>query len=759
MTSPVAVLIGGALAVGGVTGLGVAYVALKHRDHPAARPLAGIAGLPGVVGLGLAALVAVPDSPATNLLLAAEYVLWLLAVGFFLLFAVTYTGRDEWLTRRRRRLLLGYFAVMAAVSGVDMFTKPVVIRTVNGLTFPVLPTRTEGIAYLVAIVSAYVGVFVGTGLLVRFLISSRNMYRKQTGLITGAIGLTVVGAVVYEAGIQFHPGLRLNTLFYSAESVLIALALFRYEFLNVEPLAPEVVLKRIDDPVFVLDDSDVVVDTNPAARMLIDEPDPVGVPVNDLLPGILGAAAKDGEYVPPGATAGSGEGVEVYDLNAAPISDQYDRVRGTVVVLRDVSIRKRREQALERLQSVSQRFLAAETPEEVLEISVTAAEELLGYHYSGAMLYDDEDDVLRPAAFAESLKAAFGDQLARSEVTVGPGDSDVWRVFESGEPMLGDPVEVETGEVSLNLGGSLLYPLGGYGVIGISAGPDHDGFTDEERRLAEILASSTENALDRVGSEQELRESRELLAARTEQIEFFNSVLRHDLLNGMQVIRGHLDGLRGHVDGEASEHVDVIEDWVTDITALTRNVRTVTTVVGDDEAVELRAVDPGAMLSEKVTKMRRGHDHVSIDIATDLDRLSAVRADDFLGEVFENLLGNAIEHNDRDHVEIVVDGTATANAVTVEIADNGPGVEDEYKKEIFEEAFTSDESGSIGFGLYFVRLMIDRYGGDVWFEDRSEWAPSDGHGDDERGAVAVVELPLAAGDGEPDGTGTLVTDD
>ncbi|PSQ04822.1 hypothetical protein BRC92_03935, partial [Halobacteriales archaeon QS_4_69_31] len=81
------------LAVSGVTGLGVAYVALKHRDHPAARPLAGSAGLPGVVGLGLAALVAVPDSPATNLLLAAEYVLWLLAVGFFLLFAVTYTGR------------------------------------------------------------------------------------------------------------------------------------------------------------------------------------------------------------------------------------------------------------------------------------------------------------------------------------------------------------------------------------------------------------------------------------------------------------------------------------------------------------------------------------------------------------------------------------------------------------------------------------------------------------------------------------------
>ena len=140
------------------------------------------------------------------------------------------------------------------------------------------------------------------------------------------------------------------------------------------------------------------------------------------------------------------------------------------------------------------------------------------------------------------------------------------------------------------------------------------------------------------------------------------------------------------------------------------------------------------MLSEKVTKMRRGHDHVSIDIATDLDRLSAVRADDFLGEVFENLLGNAIEHNDRDHVEIVVDGTTTVNAVTIEIADNGPGIEDEYKKEIFEEAFTSDESGSIGFGLYFVRLMIDRYGGDVWFEDRD---------DGRDGVVAVIELPRA----------------
>ena len=330
-------------------------------------------------------------------------------------------------------------------------------------------------------------------------------------------------------------------------------------------------------------------------------------------------------------------------------------------------------------------------------------------------------------------------------MAVQPGSSDVWKVFESGEPMLGDPIDLsDRVGFQTEIGGSLLYPLGDHGVLGISAGPDHERFTDDDRRFADILASTTENALDRVEKERELRENRELLATRAEQIEFFNSVLRHDLLNGMQVVQAHVDILAERVDEDVADHVQVIDGWTEDIVTLTQNVRAVTGAVGDDDAVALAPVDLGATLSERVSKVRDSHDAVSIEVGPGLNALPVVMADDFLGQVFENLLGNAIEHSDREHTEVVVCAAADDETVTVWIADNGPGIDDDVADKVFEQSVTSDDSGSVGFGLYFARLMIDRYGGDIRFEDRSKWVPPSGRIDRDatRGAVAVVELPI-----------------
>ncbi|MFW6320570.1 MAG: histidine kinase N-terminal 7TM domain-containing protein [Halohasta sp.] len=744
MPIPITVLVGGLLATGGVIGIAVAYIALRHRDHPAARPLAMIAGLPGIAGLGYAALTVVPDSAATEAVLAVTTGLMVLTVGYFPLFVVAYIGRDEWLTTLRRRAIVGYFGVIALISVVDILSKPIVVETVNGLTFPVVPTRTEGLLFAVAVVSAYGAVFVGTGLLARFLISSRNMYRKQTAVIFGAIFLTVVGGVVYEAGVSFHPGVNLNSVFYSIEALLIALALFRYEFLNVEPLAPEVVLERMDDPVFVLDDGSRIVDTNPPARELVDAPDPVGTSIEELLPGLLDAADAGREFAPPVGATGSarsdGGGVGVYDCNAAPITDQYDRDRGTVVVLRDISVQKQRERTLERLQETSQRFLTAETTDEVCEIAVSAADELLEYPYSGAMLYDEEAEVLRGAAYADPLSRAYAEAGTEeiTDLTVGPGESDIWEVYETGEPMDGEPIDANSEKIPVEIGSSLLYPLGEWGVLGISAGPDHGAFSDDDRQFADVLASTTENALERVAKEQQLRESRELVATRNDQIEFFNSVLRHDLLNWMQILRGHADQLAEGVDEELSSHVEVIDDYSDDIVDLTRNVRAVTSSVGDGSTT-LKPIDPGALLAEIVSKSRGGHDDLTVTVGVDLDSLPSVRANEFLAAVFENLLGNAVEHNDSDHVEIEIDAAVDDETVTVRIADNGPGIDDEAKEAVFERSTTSEDSGSIGFGLYFVRVMVEQYGGAVWFEDR----------DDQGGTVAVVELPRA----DIDGTG------
>ena len=107
-----------------------------------------------------------------------------------------------------------------------------------------------------------------------------------------------------------------------------------------------------------------------------------------------------------------------------------------------------------------------------------------------------------------------------------------------------------------------------------------------------------------------------------------------------------------------------------------------------------------------------------------------VRANRLLGQVFENLLTNAVEHNDEDSPTIRVTTDVSDGMVRVAIADDGPGIPPEDRETVFDPEVTSDPSETYGFGLYFVRTMVETYGGDVWFEE-SELG----------GAKAVVELP------------------
>lgn len=106
-----------------------------------------------------------------------------------------------------------------------------------------------------------------------------------------------------------------------------------------------------------------------------------------------------------------------------------------------------------------------------------------------------------------------------------------------------------------------------------------------------------------------------------------------------------------------------------------------------------------------------------------------VQADDMLPTVFGNLRSNAVQHNDADDRRIHVAVRAGAESVVVRIRDNGPGVSDDEKEAVFEQGHSS--SGG-GFGLFFVRTMLDHYGGSIHIEDNQP-----------RGSVFVVSLPRA----------------
>jgi signal transduction histidine kinase len=116
-----------------------------------------------------------------------------------------------------------------------------------------------------------------------------------------------------------------------------------------------------------------------------------------------------------------------------------------------------------------------------------------------------------------------------------------------------------------------------------------------------------------------------------------------------------------------------------------------------------------------------------------------VFANEMLSSVFANLLTNAIQHNDASDPAVAVSATATDDEVVVRVADNGPGIPDDRKAEVFERATTLDDDGS-GLGLYLVGTLVDQYGGEVWVEDRA--------------AATVTTHPSTSGSAEAGGVGS-----
>jgi signal transduction histidine kinase len=228
-----------------------------------------------------------------------------------------------------------------------------------------------------------------------------------------------------------------------------------------------------------------------------------------------------------------------------------------------------------------------------------------------------------------------------------------------------------------------------------------DGLTTD------VLLRSIRYAIERQKQEQALREQ-------TEQMKFFNSVLRHDVGNGMEVIRRNAQLLERDTDGDAANRADTIRSWSNDIIDLTQKVRRMLDAVVDDGDLELSPMRLRPVLEERIEQAALMDPDASIDVSIPDD--VRVYADDMLDAVLGNLLTNAIEHTDKAAPRITVDVTERAETVAIEVADDGPGVPDEAQDRIFGWGETSSGSDG-GFGLYFVRTMVESYGGTVDVRD------------------------------------------
>jgi signal transduction histidine kinase len=125
------------------------------------------------------------------------------------------------------------------------------------------------------------------------------------------------------------------------------------------------------------------------------------------------------------------------------------------------------------------------------------------------------------------------------------------------------------------------------------------------------------------------------------------------------------------------------------------------------------------VLTSEVEKARSEGDTAGVTVKSDLYSGLAVVATDLLSSVFQNLLNNAVSHNEKPEPEVTIAVEDSNETVSVAIADNCPKIPDSQKDDTFGGGEMGLESSGSGIGLYLVDTLVETYNGSVVVEDNS----------------------------------------
>lgn len=238
-----------------------------------------------------------------------------------------------------------------------------------------------------------------------------------------------------------------------------------------------------------------------------------------------------------------------------------------------------------------------------------------------------------------------------------------------------------------------------------------------------LLQRTIQYSIERARRQRELRR-------RNRELAVLNRIVRHDIRNDVSVFLGWGDALEDYVEPGGEEYLSRMLDAADHITQLTENVGDFLNVLKNHQDAELRSYDLVRVLRTEIEKSRSAHEEAEFTIEGSFPDEVAVEANEMLPSVFRNLLNNAVMHNDKETPEVRISLDVIPDAVQVDVTDNGPGVPDGRREEVFGRGQMGLESPGSGIGLYLVDTLVEMFGGEVRIDDNKP-----------EGSVFRVELP------------------
>ena len=381
------------------------------------------------------------------------------------------------------------------------------------------------------------------------------------------------------------------------------------------------------------------------------------------------------------------------DEAGAPIRGENGEVQGTVLVFRDVTVRRHAEETSRLLGSIvefSSDAIIGEDLKGVITSWNKGAERIFGY--------SAEEMIGRPIAIIAPPDRA--DEVPEMLQRIARGEA-----IENFQT------------VRRTRGGNLI-------DVSLSISPLYDalGRINGASKIARDISEQVLAARRLEELNADLRKSNEKLARSNEDLERFAFVASHDLQEPLRMITAYSQLL---VQRYAGPHNQEAAMFVENILAGTARMRELLADLlayaeigaGPDRAAG--TVDLNHVLESVRQNLRMAIDENGARIRADRLPSLCVYEGHFVS-LFQNLLENAIKYCSDRPLDVQISFEEAAKEMRFAVKDNGIGIAPEFYDKIFSafKRLHGKQIPGTGIGLAICQRVLERYGGRIWVESK-----------------------------------------
>lgn len=217
----------------------------------------------------------------------------------------------------------------------------------------------------------------------------------------------------------------------------------------------------------------------------------------------------------------------------------------------------------------------------------------------------------------------------------------------------------------------------------------------------------------------------------------FVSMVSHELRTPLTKIIGYSDILESRMDAGHEQYataVGAIRQNAAVMRHMIEKLLSVTQLMAGSGDLKSRPVDICKLVEQAATGAAAESGR-RVDVTLPAEACKLDVDPEFIGRALGNLLDNALKYSPEDStVSVAVE--RVGSHMSISVADEGIGIDEDRLEEIFEPFIQADMSstrdhGGIGLGLFVARRLIEAHGGEIDVRRRAEG-----------GSIFDIRLPL-----------------